>query len=285
LPGDLTRFAARLLPARPDLAAAHLHGQVAAARYVGGEPRQVTAAVLDLTSSPEPGAGLATQLLHGERFTVYETRDDGLVWGQSARDGYVGYVQASGLGAPGPAGQRVTALWAQLYPRPEVKARTVAELPFLAEVAVDAEERGFSRVVGGGWVASQHLAPVAGDAADQAARFLGVPYLWGGRSARGIDCSGLVQLALAAVGIEAPRDSDMQEALLGVDLEPEAPPRRGDLVFWKGHVGMLRDPETLIHANGHHMAVAIEPFAAAAARIEAAGGGPVTARRRVERTG
>jgi cell wall-associated NlpC family hydrolase len=281
LPGDLTRFAARLLPARPDLAAAHLHGQVAAARYVGGEPRRVTAAVLDLTSSPEPGAGLATQLLHGERFTVYETRDDGLVWGQSARDGYVGYVQASGLGAPGPAGRRVTALWAQLYPRPEVKARTVAELPFLAEVAVDAEERGFSRVVGGGWVASQHLAPVAGDAADQAARFLGVPYLWGGRSARGIDCSGLVQLALLAAGQPAPRDSDMQAALLGTGLTPKAPLARGDLVFWSGHVGIMRDAATLLHANAHHMAVTSEPLEQAMARIAATGGGAATMRRRL----
>jgi cell wall-associated NlpC family hydrolase len=280
LPGELTRFAGRLLPARPDLAAAHLRGQVEAARFVEGVPRRVSAAVLDLTMSPEPGAGVETQVLHGERFTVYEARDDGLAWGQSATDGYVGYVDAAGLGEPGPAGRRVTALWAQVYPRPEVRARTVGELPFMAEVALAREERGFAELAGGGFVAAQHLAPVAGDAADQAARFLGVPSLWGGRSARGIDCSGLMQLALMAVGVEAPRDSDMQEALLGAALTPDAPLRRGDLVFWKGHVGMLRDPETLIHANGHHMAVAIEPLAGAVARIEAAGGGPVTARRR-----
>jgi cell wall-associated NlpC family hydrolase len=230
--------------------------------------------------SPEPGAELATQLLHGEGFTVYEDRDDGLAWGQSAGDGYVGYVPAAGLGAPRPAGRRVTALWAQVYPRPEVRARAVGELPFMAEVAVSGGSGGFAGLDGGGYVAAAHLAPVAGDAVDQAARFLGVPYLWGGRSALGIDCSGLVQLALAAVGVAAPRDSDMQEALLGTALAPDDPPRRGDLVFWKGHVGMLRDPETLIHANGHHMAVAIEPFAGAVARIAAASGGPMTSRRR-----
>jgi cell wall-associated NlpC family hydrolase len=277
----LTAFASRLLPARRDLAAAHLRGRVEAARFVEGEPRRVTAAVLDLTMSPEPGAELATQLLHGEGFTVYEDRDDGLAWGQSAGDGYVGYVPAAGLGAPRPAGRRVTALWAQVYPRPEVRARAVGELPFMAEVAVSGGSGGFAGLDGGGYVAAAHLAPVAGDAVDQALRFVGVPYLWGGRSARGIDCSGLVQLALAAVGIAAPRDTDMQQALLGGELEPDAALRRGDLVFWKGHVGMLADAGTLVHANAHHMAVAAEPFTAALARIAASGGGPLTARRRV----
>jgi cell wall-associated NlpC family hydrolase len=126
-----------------------------------------------------------------------------------------------------------------------------------------------------------HLAPVAGDFVAQAERFLGAPYLWGGRSARGIDCSALVQLALLAAGREAPRDSDMQAALLGTELPARAALRRGDLVFWKGHVGIMRDRDTLIHANAHHMAVAAEPFGPAAARIAAAGGGPVTGRRRL----
>src|SRR5690606_30525382 len=127
----------------------------------------------------------------------------------------------------------------------------------------------------------QHLAPVAGDAVDHALRLMGVPYLWGGRSARGIDCSALVQLSLMAAGIAVPRDSDMQAALAGVPLAPDAPPERGDLVFWDGHVGLLRDPETLVHANAHHMAVTVEALAPTVARILAAGGGPVTGRRRI----
>jgi cell wall-associated NlpC family hydrolase len=279
LPEDLTRFARRLTPARPDLAAAHLTGRVEAARFVAGVPRRVTAALLDLTLAP--GAGLATQLLHGERFTVYETRPDGLAWGQAELDGYVGYVAAAGLGPPQGAGQRVTALWAHVYPRGDVKARPVAEVPFMGEVAVTGTSGVFARLRGGGVLARAHLAPVAGDFVDQAARFVGAPYLWGGRSVRGLDCSALVQLALMAVGVAAPRDSDMQAAMLGVELPPRAARRRGDVIFWKGHVGVLRDPSTLIHANAHHMAVVAEPFEEVAARVAAAGGGPVVLRRRL----
>ena len=277
---ELTPFARRLLPARADLAAAHLEGSVEAARFVAGRPMAVAVELLDLTLTPEPGAGLATQLLRGEAFTVYD-HADGLAWGQSGRDGYVGYVAAAGLGPALGETARVTALWSHVYAAPALKARITAGLPLGAQVAVDGAEAGFARLAGGGFVPEQHLAPVAGDAVDQALRFLGTPYLWGGRSARGIDCSGLVQMALAAVGIAAPRDSDMQAAMLGQPLEAEAPAARGDLIFWDGHVGILRDPETLVHANAHHMAVVAEPFAPAAARIEAAGGGPVTARRRI----
>lgn len=278
---DPHRFPGRLVPARPDLAARNLEGRVRADRFVEGEAQQVVAAVLDLAVSPEPGASLGTQLLHGETFTVYETRPDGLAWGQSGTDGYVGYVPTEGLGAPRGAGQRITALWSHVYSRPAVRARVTGDLPLGAGVAVEAVDGGFARLAGGGFVPVQHLAPVAGDAADHAARFLGAPYLWGGRSARGLDCSALVQLALMAAGVAAPRDTDMQAEWLGEALPEDAPLRRGDLVFWEGHVGLMRDAETLIHANGYHMAVASEPFLPAAARIEASGGGPVTLRRRL----
>lgn len=240
----------------------------------------MTADLLDLTLSPEPGAGLATQLLHGETLTVYEWRDDGLAWGQAERDGYVGYVRAEGLGPDRPAGRRVTAIASHCYVTPSIKARVTGELPFLADLDVSGEEEGFA-TTSGGFVPLQHLAPLAGDAAAVAARFEGTPYLWGGRSARGLDCSALVQMALLATGTPAPRDSDMQAALLGAPLPDATPAERGDLVFWRGHVGMMLDAETLIHANAHHMAVAIEPLAPAIARIAGAGGGPVTARRRL----
>jgi cell wall-associated NlpC family hydrolase len=240
----------------------------------------VAAALLDLRLDPDPRAERATQLLHGEAFTVYETRPDGLAWGQAAADGYVGYVAAGGLGPDRPAGARVTALLSHRYAAPSVRAAVTGELPFLADLDVAGGSGAFVRLRDGGFAPAAHLAPVAGDAADHALRFVGAPYLWGGRGPRGLDCSALAQLALAAVGLAAPRDSDMQAALVGAALPPEAPLGRGDLVFWRGHVGMLIDPETLVHANAHHMAVAVEPLAVAAARIAAAGGGPVTARRR-----
>jgi cell wall-associated NlpC family hydrolase len=278
---ELTQFRSRLLPARPDLAAAGLEGEVQAARFARGEERRVVAPLLDLTLSPDPGAGLATQLLHGEPFTVFETRSDGLSWGQSGWDGYVGYVASAALGAAA-RGQprRITARCSHVYSEPHLKARTLAALPASGQVAVVEEGPGYALLEGGGHVPVQHLAPCSGDPVDRARRFLGSPYLWGGRSAAGLDCSALVQLAFMVAGIMVPRDSDMQEAALGEPLPPDATPARGDLWFWRGHVGMLAAPDMLLHANAFHMAVVEEPLAAAVARIAASGGGAVTARRR-----
>lgn len=280
---DLSAFANRLCPARPDLAAARLQGRVEAARFVEGTRRRVGASLLDLTLVPDPAAECATQLLPGEVFTVYETRDDGLAWGQCEADGYVGYVAAAGLGPDRPAGRLVTALWSHVYAEPTLRARVIADLPMLADVEATGTEGAYAALAGGGYVPAAHLAPVPGDLVAMAARLIGVPYLWGGRSARGIDCSGLVQLAMAAAGLPAPRDSDMQAALIGQPLDPEAPLQRGDLVFWRGHVGILTGADRLLHANAHAMAVAGEPLAEAVARITSSGGGPVTARRRPER--
>lgn len=281
---DLTPFARRLVAARPDLAAAHLKGQVTAQAYTSGVLRIVTAPLLDLRLSPEEEMGLATQLVHGEPFTVYETRFDGLSWGQSGWDGYVGYAATDGLEAPRRvSGEllRVTARSSHIYGRPDIKAAVRTVLPCLAEVATIGTGGGFAELAGGGFVPVAHLAALEGDAVDMARRFLGVPYLWGGRSAAGIDCSGLVQIALTAAGSGGVwRDSDMQEALLGMRLAPDAPAQRGDLVFWKGHVGITTGEGSVIHANAHHMAVSEEPLAAVIARIEASGGGPVTCRRR-----
>ena len=268
----MTPFADRLLPARPDLAAAHLRGRVGATAFAPGEARRVIAPLLDLTTGPEATATRATQLLHGEAFTVYEERPDGRAWGQAALDGYVGYVDARQLGRAVGTGRRVTALWSHLYTRALVKGEIEHDLPFLADVPVCGTSGSFAKLRGGGFVPAAHLAPVAPDFVAQAERFLGVPYLWGGRSARGIDCSGLVQLALLATGIPAPRDSDMQAALLGEDLGPKDVLRRGDLVFWKGHVGIMRDRDTLLHANAHHMAVASEPLFAVVARVTGSNG-------------
>jgi cell wall-associated NlpC family hydrolase len=274
-------FASRQVPARGDLAAEHLRGKVEAARYAAGKLRRVQVPLLDLTTTADCVAERATQLVCGEAFTVYEERPDGLSWGQAAADGYVGYVRADGLASGAGAGARiaVTAPWSQVYERPNVRARTITELPCLAEVAVNGTTGSFARLRGGGFVPRAHLGPID-DWVALAERFVGAPYLWGGRSLRGIDCSGLVQVALLAAGRAAPRDSDMQAALLGEPLPPRARLGRGDLVLWRGHVGIMRDAATLLHANAHHMAVASEPLAEASARIAAAGGGPVLLRRR-----
>ncbi len=278
---DLTAFASRLVPARPDIAAAHLKGSVPAERFVQGRPYSVTATLLDMRSLPDPGAARTTQLLYGESFTVYENRSDGLAWGQAALDGYVGYVSAAGLGPAQGKGQRVTALWSQIYAEPALRAPIVTEVPFLAELPVKGTTGNFCRLRSGGFVPRPHLAALTGDYVAVAERFIGVPYLWGGRSARGIDCSGLVQIAMIACGVPASRDSDMQASDLGLPLGSKTALRRGDLVFWKGHVGIMRDSVTLLHANGHHMAVAAEPLATAVSRIAAGGGGEPLVRRRL----
>jgi len=269
------------VPARADLAASHLRGEVEAERFVEGVPRSVRASVLDLHPSPSRDRGIETQLLRGEDFTVYEIRDDGFAWGQADLDGYVGYVDAGGLGPRQPAETHVRAPWSHVYSEPDIKSKPLAELPFMARIPVAGTTGVFARLRDGGWVPRRHLEAAPGDFVSQAERFLGVPYLWGGRSARGIDCSGIVQLALAAAGVDAPRDTDMQEDALGDALAADAPLERGDLIFWRGHVAIATAPDTMIHANAHDMAVALEPVNSAVARIERAGGGPVTARLRL----
>jgi cell wall-associated NlpC family hydrolase len=283
---DLTPFARRLVPARPDLASEHLRAEVEAERYEPGVNCIVSVPILDLALRPEPEAGLATQLLHGEPFRVFEDRGDGLAWGQSGWDGYVGYVASAGLAMADAldAGhwRRVTARSSHVYSRPDIKATVQCALPALAEVDVRHESGAFCALAGGGFIPAAHLEPVRGDAVDHARRYLGAPYLWGGRSATGIDCSALVQLAFRAAGHDGvPRDSDMQATLFGTPLPLTAEPGRGDLLLWPGHVGICTGEGGLVHANAYHMEVVEEPLAEAKRRIEETGGGPPTGLRRV----
>lgn len=272
----------RLTPARPDLAAAHLRGTVEAAAYADPRPMVAAAPMVPVTGAPDAEAPMTTQLLLGEGFDAYELRD-GWAWGQCALDGYVGWAPEAGLAPAGPPPDaRVRALTAVVYARPDMKSRPIGAVPLGARLRTGPTEGAFAAVEPFGWIPAAHLAPLAAPEPDWVAvaeRFLGAPYLWGGRSAAGLDCSGLVQVARQAGGAPCPRDSDMQAAE-GRAVAPGTPLRRGDLVFWRGHVAIMLSSSRLLHANAHAMAVAAEPLADAAARIEAAGGGPVTARRR-----
>ena len=279
----------RLTPARPDLAARHLAGSVEAARFADPTPCRVTAGTAPMRAAPDPAAPFDTELLHGEEIAVYEVSGP-WAWGQSALDGYVGYVPAPSVAASGALAptHRVATLWANLYARPVLKSPPFAALPFAARVAIAEERDGFARIAPESWVSLGQLAPLdaAGDnsAPDWVAvaeRFTATPYLWGGRSPAGLDCSALLQLARQSAGHACPRDSNMQAAL-GRALDTGEELCRGDLIFWRGHVAIMLDGQRIVHANGHHMATVVEPLTDATARIEAAGGGPVTRRARLD---
>src|SRR3974390_448404 len=268
----------RINPYRPELAAKHLQGKVKAEVLVEGEIKQVLDAQAPLRHVPTPDARLDSEALMGERVTIYDCNDEGWCWGQLETDGYVGWIASNALGPLGIAPtHKVSVLRTLGFPSSDIKLPPAAALPMGARLAIVSQDERFAVSATGLYLPLLHLSPLNAKATDFVAvaeRFLGTPYLWGGKTNLGIDCSGLVQVALAACGVSCPRDSDMQERALG---EPLAPPRivsglrRGDLIFWKGHVAIGRDEAALLHANAFHMAVAIEPIADAIARIPAPG--------------
>ncbi len=281
----------RLNAYRPDLAAESLRGRVEAMRFVTGRAAQVHRGVADLRRRPGAGEPLDSQLLSGEVVTLYD-QADGWAWVQNTSDGYVGYVESAALSERVRATSHgVTVLSTFLFPAPDLKVPPLDVLTLTGRVAVLGSTDDYSEVEIGdrrGWVTTRHLAPdgeVAPDYVETALRFLGLPYLWGGKASGGLDCSGLIQVVLARAGIPCPRDTDLQAASLGraVAWEPgRTRLLRGDLIYFPGHAAIALDADRVVNANAHAMMVSIEPLDALEARVKQESGGTgVTAVRRL----
>jgi cell wall-associated NlpC family hydrolase len=267
----------RLTPARPDLAAKYLEGKVVAERFVTGEQFEMSDALAPLREAPSSDASLLTQALKGERVTIYDRNGEGWAWGQLNSDGYVGWLPDRALAKPGAAPtHKITALRTFAFPGPSIKLPPVETLLMGTTVTVLRDDGVFAVTREGWYLPLPHLGHIdhfERDYVSVAEQFTGTPYLWGGKSSLGIDCSGLVQVALNAAGTGCPRDSDMQQDGLGRTLDSAESKnlQRGDLIFWKGHVAIARDAGTIVHANAHRMATNIENTRDAIARIKAAG--------------
>lgn len=263
----------RLTPANGRVACESLRGIVPADEYVAGAARQVTVPVADLLRAPDGPRD--RQLLMGEGVRLLEVCD-GWAFLQADKDGYCGYVLGSLLGVPTGPTHWISAPSSHGYEDASFKSRDKFALSFGSKITVLEMHARFARTAFG-YVPRQHLAEIGTverSPAQVARLFLGTPYLWGGNSRFGIDCSGLVQTTLLACGIDCAGDSDLQERSLGRDATGN--PKMGDLLFWKGHVAMLADAKTLIHANAHSMSVVLEGLDVALSRIAAQGDGDVT---------
>lgn len=284
----------RFHPIRADLAAAYLSDRIDAPRYADGVRQQVIQGALALRRAPRNDAPLDTELLYGEFVTVYDAAD-GWAWLQNETDHYVGYARAPGLSTSiHQATHSVDAVGSFIYPEPDIKAPPLHRLGMGARITVIDQSSPFSCSASGGWIFEKHLSPIKDYATDHAAialQFLGAPYLWGGKTSLGLDCSGLVQVALDRCGVRAPRDTDIQARELGTSLGSASIQKaingdfsglvRGDLVFWPGHVGVYVGKDTFVHANATDMAVATAPLQTISSGIQKSTGDNITDIRRL----
>jgi cell wall-associated NlpC family hydrolase len=253
---------------RRDLADTTLSGVVNAERYVEGQLRQCVRGVVPLLEAPKADAKQVSQIRYGEFLDVFEEREDGYRWVQNRSDRYVGYLPPVELSEEiADLSNRVHVLRTFIYSEPDIKSPPIDEVTLGSYVRVRKKVKECVELADGGYIFAKHVVPPdemkAPDYVFTAGRLLGVPYLWGGRTPKGTDCSGLVQLSLEMAGIDIPRDSDQQRATVGRDLPchwRDVSWKRGDIVFFVGHVGIMTGPDHIIHASGHDMKVVVEPL-------------------------
>lgn len=285
--GSSQSYDPRVTPVRPDLAADNLRGRVKVPRYASAVPHQVVRDGACLSFTPDANARQESQLLFGELFDVYDRNGD-WCWGQNRADGYVGFVPASALSTDlHEPTHRVASRMLQLYPGPDLKLRAIGEISLGATVRVVDLEGSFAQIAGGQWLYAKHLVDldfINVDLIGTALKFLGTPYVWGGRSAGGLDCSALLQLALCMAGERAPRDSDQLEKSVGVALpiadgHDFAQIQDGDMVFFPGHCGLFVHGWRFLHANAFDMEVSLHSFSDVIDRADASGEGVTSIRR------
>ena len=271
----------RTTPANARVAHVSLRGVVEAPAYVTGDWVRVTGAVVDLMTAPR-GGKRDRQVIYGERVLVLERRNR-MAFAQTELSGFCGYIPEKFLGPDLLPTHWVSAPATHLYPAPSLTSPASMGLTLGSRLTITHNHPRFLETADGLFVPRKHLRTIGDwslDAAGVAEQLLGTPYFWGGNSRSGIDCSGLVQMALNACGLFCPGDADLQMATLGHDVA-SLPYQRGDLFFWKGHVAIAVGHDWLIHANGFYAAVTFEPIQDCIARIDAQGEGPLLAVRRL----
>lgn len=282
LKGRSVQLDRRVHAVRGDLADISLAGLLFAPHYARAQPMHCIAGSAFLRQAPAADSTAVSQLLRGEGFHLLDVTGH-WAWGFCEHDGYVGYVERTAL-ATGwlEASHYVTARSAPIFAAADIKAAVTGHVSAGARLAGTVE--GDFVVTDQGAVHLRHVAPAGDVEADWVAvaeRQIGQPYVWGGRGDGGIDCSGLLQLALGQAGIRIPRDSDLQRDSLGTGIADGDMLRRGDVLFFPGHVGIMLDAERLLHANAWWMSTVVEPLTEVIDRLRPDHEQPVLARRRI----
>ncbi|HAF42444.1 MAG TPA: glycoside hydrolase [Sphingobium sp.] len=271
----------RVHAARGDLADLALAGTLFSAHYARAVPLTCVAPGTPILSAASPTSEAVSELLRGEVFHALDVMTD-WAWGFCGHDGYVGYVRRDALDVEEKRTHRIIAGAAPLFAAADIKSPIADYWPRGSRFSGEAQ--GDFIACAEGFIHARHAVAIDERPQDWVAvaeAYLGQPYVWGGRGHRGIDCSGLVQVALGAAGMAVPRDTDLQCEGIGAPIGSDAALQRGDIIFFPGHVGIMTDGRTLLHANAHWMAVVREPLADVVARLVDTHVQPIIARRRI----